>query len=221
MTGKPPEAIPEPEMPGGFSLALNFVPVCWLAGGLWLTGHVAQAGGPWVWIGLGWLFLLLPLLGRIVITLFGRPVGTFGQNTRGYRVWWALSQLQTPYNRLPMLEEALRLVPALYPLWIALWGGKVSAMAFVSPGCVITDRHLVRVDRRAVLGFRTTLAGHMVVRDEAGRWKLVCAAPVVEEAALTGGDTGLAPGARVRRGAMLPYGRQLPPFATYPREDAG
>lgn len=220
MTVAPPDPPPPAERPSGFSLALNFVPVCWLAAGLWLTADVARAGGPWGWVALGWLYLPLPLLGRIVITLFGRPVGTFGQHSRGYRVWWTLNQLQLPYSRLPILEEALRLVPALYPLWIGLWGGKVSAMAFVSPGCVITDRHLVRVERRAVLGFRTTLAGHMVVRDDAGRWRLTCAAPVVEEAGLTGGDTALAPGATVRSGTMLPYGRQLPPFAVYPRDPA-
>lgn len=209
----------EPELPDRFSLAMNLIPLAWLASGTWLTAVVAMRSGPWAWVALGWLYLVPPLLGRAIQMLLGRPVGTFTQNQRGYRVWWVLTQLQTPYNRLPILEELLRLVPGLYPAWMALWGGRVSAFAYVAPGVVITDRYLVRVERKAALGFRTTLAGHIVVRESDGRWKLVAAEPVVEELALTGGDSGLGPGAVVRRGAMLPYGRNLGPFASFPREE--
>jgi hypothetical protein len=209
-----------PELPDLFSLSMNLVPLVWLALGGWLVWSLAQADAEWLLAALGWIYLVPPLLGRLLLAACGRPVGTFTQEQRGYRVWWVMTQLQMPYNRLPFLEELLRLVPGLYPLWIALWGGSVSPFAYVAPGVVITDRYLVRVERRVVLGFRSTLAGHMVVRGEHGRWQLVTAPPVVEELALLGGDTGLGPGARVRSGAMLPYGRKLGPFSQWPRAGA-
>ena len=209
----------QPELPDRFSLSMNLVPVAWLALGGWLVWSLAQAGSAWLLGALGWIYLVPPLLGRVLLAIFGRPIGTFTQDQRGYRVWWVMTQLQIPYSRLPFLEELLRLVPGLYPLWIALWGGSVSPFAYVAPGVVITDRYLVRVERRVVLGFRSTLAGHMVVRGPDGRWQLVTAPPVVEEQALLGGDTGLGPGARVRSGEMLPYGRTLGPFSQWPRSE--
>lgn len=77
------------------------------------------------------------------------------------------------FNRVPWLEELLRLVPAFYALWIWLWGGKFSPFAYAGPGALITDRYAVEVQRGAVLGFQSALAGHMVVRDEAGRWVVI------------------------------------------------
>ncbi|MFO1183962.1 MAG: hypothetical protein U1E56_04165 [Bauldia sp.] len=196
---------------------MNLVPAAWLAAGGWLVWHVGSSGGPWLWIALGWVYVLPPLVGRTILLAFGRPEGRFNQRQPGYRVWWVLTQLQIPYGRLPILEEALRLIPALYPLWIALWGGSLSPFAYVAPGVVITDRYLVRVGRRAVLGYRATLAGHIVSRGADGRWELLAAPPIVEESALLGGDSGLGPGARVKRGAMLPYGRRLGPYSQWPR----
>jgi len=211
-----PEA-PRPEAPDGFSLALNLLPFAWLAGGVAVA---LAAGALWPWAALGWLYLAAPLAGRLVLLLCGRPGGEFTQDQRGYRVWWVLTQLQVPYNRLPALEELLRLVPALYPAWIALWGGRLSARSYVSPGVVITDRWLVSVGAKVVLGYRAVLLGHYVTRGEDGRWRLVLAMPVVGDGALIGGEAGVGPGAVVASGAVLPAGRRLPPFARFPREGA-
>jgi hypothetical protein len=45
---------------------------------------------------------------------FGRPEGQLTQDMSAYRVWWVLTQWQILFNRLPWLEELLRLVPGLY-----------------------------------------------------------------------------------------------------------
>lgn len=207
----------EPELPDSFSLWMNLIPLAYAAGGVALLISCAQDTWGWLLIGLFWLYLVPPLLGRLVLALFGRPHGSFTQDQRGYRVWWVLTQLQTPFNRLPFLEELLRFVPGLYSLWIALWGGRLSPFAYIAPGVVIADRYLVRVERRAVLGFRSTLVGHMAVRNEAGRWLVVIAAPTVQESAIVGGDAGLGPGATLLRGALLPSGRRIGPFDQWPR----
>ena len=124
---------------------------------------------------------------------------------------------QSLFNRLPLLEELLRLVPGLYPLWIGLWGGRLSPFAFVSPGVLITDRYLVDVGRGAVLGLKSTLAGHIAVRDDAGRFIVVVGTPTVEAEALVGGEAGLGPGATLRAGQMLPARRMVAPFCEWPR----
>jgi hypothetical protein len=210
----------EPERPDAFSLWMNLIPFVHVAGGAVLLLLLSLGGWRSAGLALAWTYLVPPLLGRLVLLLFGRPAGTYTQDQKGYRVWWVLTQLQTVFNRLPFLEELLRLVPALYPLWIALWGGRLSPFAYVARGVVITDRYLVRVERRAVLGFRSTLAGHMAVRNDAGRWLAVIAAPTVEESAILGGDAGLGPGATLRSGALLPSGRRVGPFDSWPREPA-
>lgn len=211
---------PEPERPDAFSLWMNLIPFVHVASGaaLLLLAPLSRWGA--AGLGIAWLYLVPPLLGRLVLLLFGRPAGAYTQNQKGYRIWWVLTQLQTPFNRLPFLEELLRLVPALYPLWIALWGGRLSPFAYVAPGVVITDRYLIRVERRAVLGFRCTLVGHMAVRNEAGRWLAVVAAPTVEDSAIVGGDAGLGPGATLLSGALLPSGRRVGPFDSWPRGPA-
>lgn len=206
-----------PERPDGFSLALNFLPLGLILAGLAVAGLLAESRVGRTGCFIAWLYLAPPLAGRLVIAALGRPEGTFGMGERGYRAWWAMTQLQMIFNRLPVLDEALRLVPGLYPLWIRLWGGSVSPFALVGPGVVITDRHLVRVGRGALLGAQARIAGHMALRDDAGRWQVVVAAPVVEADAIMGGESGLGPGARLRGGALLPAGRRVAPFAVWPR----
>jgi hypothetical protein len=134
-----------------------------------------------------------------------------------YRVWWVLTQWQILFNRLPWFDELLRLFPGLYALWIGLWGGNLSPFVYVGPGVRITDRHAVRVGRGAVLGMESILTGHLVVRDEAGRWLVLAAAPTVEPEAIVGGYAKLGPGAVLRAGHMLPTGRHVMPFDEWPR----
>lgn len=216
MTATPAEITAE--RPDGFSLALNGLPLALILTGLGLASSVSHGPIGFGGVFLAWLYLAPPALGRLVTGLFGAPQGTFAMADRGYRVWWTMTQLQMPFNRLPMLDEALRLVPGLYALWIAAWGGSLSPFAFVGPGVVITDRHMAAVGRGALLGAKSKLVGHMALRDEAGRWRVVVAGPVVEADAVVGGEAGMGPGARLSAGALLPAGRRLAPFAVWPRE---
>ena len=107
---------------------------------LWLFDGV-----PALALFVAWVYLAPAVIGGVVTRIWPTPTGQFGLNETGYRHWWLMLQLQLPFNRLPFLEEALRLVPGLYPLWIRLWGGRLSAQSFVGPGVMIGDRHLVRV----------------------------------------------------------------------------
>ena len=213
------DAEPKPtlERPSGFSLALNFLPLFHVATGFAIAFAACET--PWGQFGLfsAWIYLAPPLAARLVQMAVGRPFGRLTQDMPAYRVWWVLAQLQVLFNRLPWIEEILRLVPGLYALWIRLWGGELSPFAYVGPGVAITDRHMVRVERGAVLGLRGALAGHMATRDASGRWLVLIGSPLVEAEAVLGGEAGLGPGAILRRGAVLPPRRHIPAFGEWPR----
>ena len=219
MTGA--DASPNLERPDAFSLALNFVPALHILCGAWLGLGVADSPAAGAAVFLIWLYLAPPFCGRLLIALFGRPEGRLTQDMRTYRVWWALTQLQIVFNRLPWLEELLRLFPGVYAAWIWLWGGRLSSFAYVGPGVLITDRHAVNVERGAVLGLRSILAGHLASRDGAGRFVVIAAAPTVESEAILGGLSALGPGAILRAGCMLPTGRHVGPMAEWPRRKEG
>lgn len=208
---------PRLERPDGFSLALNYLPLLHLATGTALAWTMLSTPVTRLACLMLWIYLLPPLVSRVTLAAFGRPAGRATLDTRDYRVWWFLTQWQMIFNRQPWLEELLRLIPGLYPLWIGLWGGRLSQFAYVSPGVLITDRYLIDVRRGAVLGMKCTLAGHIAVRDEDGRFVVVIGTPTVEAEAIVGGEAGLGPGATLRAGHMLPAGRRVAPFSVWPR----
>lgn len=208
---------PRPEPPSFYALALNVWPALHLASGAALAVAFAEGAAARIGLFAAWLYLLPPLAARALIALYGAPQGRLTQDMRAFRVWWALTQLQMVFNRFPALEEALRLAPGLYAAWIALWGGRISARAFVGPRVVVTDRHATRVEAGAVLGFSGALAGHMALREADGRWVVIAAGPHVEAGAILGGGAGLGPGAVLTRGALLPAGKRVGPFDRYPR----
>jgi hypothetical protein len=208
---------PRLERPDGFSLALNYVPLLHLAAGIALAVALFSATTTRLACLAIWIYVLPPLVSRLTLAAFGRPAGRATLDTRDYRVWWFLTQWQMVFNRLPLLEEFLRLVPGLYPLWIGLWGGRISQFAYVSPGVLITDRYLVDVGRGVVLGMKSTLAGHIAIRDEGGHFVVIIGTPTVEPDAIVGGEGGVGPGATLRAGHMLPAGRRIAPFNEWPR----
>jgi len=209
------------ERPGAFSRWLNALPLLHVASGLAVTFGACETTASRVGLLAGWIYLLPPCIARLIIAAFGRPEGRLTQDQAAYRVWWVLTQLQIIFNRVPWLEECLRLVPGLYPVWIGLWGGDLSPFAYVGPGVVVTDRYGVQVGRGAVLGLGSVLIGHLVTRDANGRWLVVVAPPRVEADAILGGAAWLGPGAVLRAGHVLPAGRRVGPFGEWPRRDPG
>lgn len=200
-----------------YTKVLNFVPLIYVAGGF---VAVAAAQGGWTLrlaVAVAWIYLVPPILARLVMLASGRPYGRgLRQPDRAYKTWWLIFQLQVVHNRLPWLDELLRLVPGLYSLWLRLWGSRASAMVYWGPGVRILDRGLVEVHAGAVLGVESALAGHAGRIDADGAYVVDVAPAVVEEGAILGARSGVGPGGRVRAGAMLPAARGVRPFAQWP-----
>ncbi|MBQ6471351.1 MAG: hypothetical protein IJJ33_05165 [Victivallales bacterium] len=106
-----------------------------------------------------------------------------------YYVWWFTFCTQVIYLRFPALEEALRCVPALYSLWLRLWGSKVGKLVYWSAGTVVLERQFVNIGDHVCFGAGTRLNAHVQVGDE-----LLLAPVVVEENVIVGGYSLLTAG---------------------------
>jgi hypothetical protein len=199
-----------------FTLVLNYLPFVQLVTGATLVGLWARSWGSALLGTMAWLYLVPPIVCRLTFLAWGRPHGRgLTQKTRPYKVWWFTHQWQIVFNRLPWLEELLRLVPGLYAFWIGLWGGRVSPFAYWGPGSVIVDRGLVVVQPRAVIGMGAGLTGHLGRLAPDGTYCVDVAAPNVGRGAIMGARSGLGPGAQLLANQMLPAGRLIPPFVQW------
>ena len=110
-------------------------------------------------------------------------------------------------------------MPALYSAWLRLWGAKVGALVYWSPGVGISDRQLVEVGRRVVLGMGARLHAHVITRGEGeggGAPTELLLAPVqIGDDTLVGGMSLLTPGVRVAPGEVTPGVYALPPFSEW------
>ena len=157
------------------------------------------------------LYLVPPILVRLVT--LGRPLphGRVDLASPAFLRWWITSQCQTLFARLPFLEEALRLVPALYSAWLRLWGARVGALVYWAPGVTLLDRSLVDVGDRVAFGAGARLASHAVAPID-GRGALVLGRIVVGSDALIGGYATLLPGCEVAPGEVAPALRTVHAF---------
>ena len=194
----------------GYMVALNFLPLLLIVIGLLVALQFSSVASG-VAVFLLWLYLLPPLLCRLIL-LSGAPV-TDGAtpDQPAFRRWWLLTQLQMPFNRVGLLEELLRLVPGLYSLWLNLWGAKVSLMTFWTRDVLISDRYLLTVGPGVTMASQTGISAHLVSPGADGRMRLVLAPVVIEDGAVLGIRSGLGPGCRLFAGELLPAGRLLPP----------
>lgn len=198
-----------------FSLLGNFLPLVLIATllAVGLTLSVNFVGTFAIFAGL--LYTAPPLLGRLLIILFGKPVGRdIPQTSRIFKVWWLLLQLQMPFNRLPWLEELLRLVPGLYPLWLNLWGARVHPATFWSPGARIMDRSYVQTGYGSVIGTETLMSGHLA-RMEQGRFVVDIAEIVIGAQAIVGARCSISPGCVIGPGETLAATTRLAPYNRY------
>ena len=200
----------------GFTLALNYLPLAQLLLGVAVVASQASSLRAALLWALGWFLLLPPLACRLALLLFGRPYGRgLTQAAPAYKVWWFIHQWQLPFNRLPWIEEILRLAPGLYTLWIFLWGGRASPLVYWAPGSLVIDRPLVHVEAGAVIGMGAGLAGHAGGIAADGSYRVDIAPCHVGRGAMMGARSGLGPGAELAAGVLLPAGRMIKPFTRW------
>jgi hypothetical protein len=196
-----------------YSLALNYLPLAQIALGAVVVWSLASSAMSAIGLAVAWIYLVPPLVCRLTIAVFGRPSGrALRQDSRAYKVWWFIYQWQVLHNRVPWLEEVLRLVPGLYAAWLCLWGGRVSPLAYWAPGSLAFDRPLVVVERGALIGAGAGLVGHAGTLAADGSYQIDIGPARVGRGAIMGARSGLSAGAELADNTMLPAGRLIRPF---------
>jgi hypothetical protein len=166
--------------------------------------------------GLGCLYFAGPLVVRLTTLVKPLPRGRFDINSREFLLWWFTAQWQVVFNRLPWLEELLRMVPGLYSAWLRLWGARVGGLVYWSPGLVILDRPLVDVGSRVVFGVGVRVNPHVLAPDEyTGRMSLSLGRVAIGDDVLVGGYSFLPCGATVAPGELLPGMRVMRMFTEW------
>ena len=198
-----------------FMVAANYYSVVYLAAGVLAVVAAGPSPATRLATALAWIYLVPPVLARLVLAARGAPVGRATVDTPAYRTWWLLTQLQMIFNRIRVLEELLRLIPGAYGLWLNLWGSRVSLLAFWSPGVFVTDRYLLDVGRGAVLGARCHLGAHIVSTSPDGGWELVVAPVTIGAGGVVGALAAMGPGCVLDAHQTLPAGRYLGVFTAW------
>src|SRR5205085_8003532 len=111
-----------------------------------------------------WLLLVPP----IVVRLCGRVESRedVSSESPAFLRWWFTAQWQVIFNRLPWIEEMIRLVPGLYSTWLRLWGARVGKFVYWTPGLRILDRSFVDVGGRVVFGVGVRLNPHILMPND-------------------------------------------------------
>jgi hypothetical protein len=164
---------------------------------------------------LGVLYLLPAAAARTLLMLFPIRSKVLTLGSADFFKWWALLNMQMIFCRLPMLEEAMRIIPALYSAWLRLWGSKVGRLVFWSPGTQVFDRSFLEVGDDVVFGVAVQLIPHLMVRNEAGANEVLLATVKVGSRAVVGGYSLLGPGSEVAPGEATSARLLLHPFTKW------
>ena len=200
---------------GFYALVMNYLPLVYLLAGAGVVWRM-QSVQAMIAAGLAWIYLFPPLASRLVLLVMGPPTGrALKPRSRRFRVWWLLTQLQMVFNRLPFLEELLRLVPGLYSSWLNLWGSRVSLFVFWVPRVLITDRYLLRIGPGVIVSADVALTGHLSTYDADGNHVTSIAPITIGEGAIIGARAGIGPGCEIGAFEVVPAGRLLPPYTLW------
>ena len=197
-------------------VALGYIPFVHLCCSVALVSYSAiRYGSSWA-IGavVFSIYLLPPLAVRLArpsaMTSVNYPLGS-----AGFLKWWYSSQWQVIYGRFPALEELLRTVPGLYSAWLRLWGAKIGAIVYWSPGIKIFDRPFLEIGDRVVIGADTKITPHYLARSADGEMELVLSTVSIGHDAMIGGSTLLPAGVHVDPGEQTPGFKPMAPFAVF------
>lgn len=202
-----------------FLVAANYLPflnLLILACILWLSARGIWPRWTWV-LAPAWLLLVPPVVVRLTLALFPLPQTDIRLGSRPFFVWWFTSQWQVIFNRLPIIEEMLRLVPALYGAWLRLWGGKIGTLIYWTPGLRILDRSMLAIGDRVVFGAGVKINPHILMPDAEGRLVLRAATIHIGADALVGGYSLLLAGCWIAAGEISPGKREFRPFTGWLR----
>lgn len=198
-------------------IGMGYIPCLHCLSVLVLLGVAISGMGPsWLSACAIAILYLLPPLAILPLRIKQHLTATkYPLESAEFLRWWYVAQWQVVFNRLPLLEEILRLIPGVYSAWLRLWGGSIGAFVYWSPGLRISDRPFVEIGDRTVIGLDTKLYAHFLTRSPTGSTDLYLAPIAIGHDALIGGCGLLTAGVQVSPCEQTPAIRPLAPFSHF------
>ena len=193
-------------------VALNYFSFIFILTGIAFTYYFGDSALTQTAYFLLWVYLVPPLLARIIIFAFGKPTGIVSVSSKTHTLWWVLFQLQLIFNRFPFLEEALRVIPGVYALWLNLWGAKVNMFSFWGPGVTVMDRYHLVIGKGVILGTGCLLSAHVLVKKPDGELFLIIDKLTIDADALIGVHSTLSPGCHIHSSQGVAAQKMLKPY---------
>lgn len=149
------------------------------------------------------LYLLPPLAFRVHQWICPIKKSLSNLSDRRYSPWWGAHQIQLLYFAVPQLEAMLRIIPGAYSAWLRLWGSRIGRQVYWTPNIEITDRHLLDIGNRVLLGHRCKLLGH-AIKPKGEAMVLFTRTIKIGNDVFVGAGSRIGPGAVIADGSYLP-----------------
>lgn len=120
-----------------------------------------------------------------------------------YSPWYGTHMIQLVFIGFPSCERFLRLFPGVFSVWLRLWGSKVGKGVYYTPHLELADRGLLEIGNGCVFGYNVKIAGHYISPSKEKGLKLYVRKVVIEDGGFVGAASRLAPGVRVKAGALV------------------
>ena len=120
-----------------------------------------------------------------------------------YSPWYGTHMIQLVFIGFPSCERLLRLFPGLFSVWLRLWGSKVGKSVYYTPLLELADRGLLEIGHGCVFGYNVKISCHYITPSREKGLKLYVRKVVIEDGGFVGAASRLAPGVRVKSGALV------------------
>lgn len=185
----------------------SYFPLLMTAAAFMAAGVFAAWPSGWtVLLLLGVIYLIPPLMLRIVDAMSSLRQGVTQIDGRSFSPWLAAHHIQAFYDALPFLESLLRVIPGFYSMWLRLWGSRIGYGVVWPVRMDVLDRNLMDIGNRVTFEREVELAAHVRRKEEGGR------SSVLMRTVRIGSYAFIGAGARIGPGAAIPSNTEVPPL---------
>lgn len=159
------------------------------------------------------LYVVPPLVARFTLIVMPIKKESIAIGSRDYFVWWFLLNLQMVFCRFPFFDEVLRVFPAVYSMWLRLWGARIGKHTYWAAGLRILDRSFLNIGDGVVFGAGVRLNPHVIADNHEGVPELLLARVTIGDRAMIGGYSLLTAGTFIAEDEVTKAFLKSPPFS--------